>query len=97
MQEVDYSDFPTIGSREEQHRWYLKKRTENWQYNKLTGPDAAKYHQAKNLWGKQYYEQKKKKSQATATSQDDELLAGVETLDDATDAAERTKELSRQR
>ena len=40
---------------------------------------------------------RKKKSQATATSQDDELLAGVETLDDATDAAERAKELSRQR
>lgn len=49
LQEVDYSDFPTTGSREEQHRWYLKKRTENWQYNKLTGPDAAKYCQAENL------------------------------------------------
>ena len=40
---------------------------------------------------------KRKKSQATATSQDVELLVGVETLDDATDAAERAKELSRQR
>ena len=46
--EPTYDDFPVHGTAEDKKKWYCRKNTEHWRYNKLMSAECSEYHRAEN-------------------------------------------------
>ena len=92
---VTYSDFPVIGSVEEQEHWFKAKTTERWQYAKLSGPDGEEYRAAEMARSLEYYNKRGGKAQSQSNT--DTCLEGVTYFDEPVDRKKHAQEQSRQR
>ena len=90
--EPTYDDFTVHGTAEDK-KWYHRKNTDHWRYNKLMSAESSEYHRAENEQSSRWYHDNKVRDKTVAKG-----LEGIHDLpkEDEPDRG-RVQELSRQR